>query len=134
MPQKGRNNETETVGFGVEEENNTASRHAGNITETDISYADINNNGTKSAANDTDSKSLTQPSVSKKRIRRDVSAEMAGDNNGTPTHVVHKRQTKEDTVYDWSVDELSDSEKWQVDRIDPNKKVGIKLMIVILEP
>ena len=133
MQQKGHSNESETEIFDVKVENNTASRHAENITDKDISYA---NNGTKLTANDTLSKRLTQPRVGKERVLRDVYAEKAGENNNTPRHVIRKRQTKADTVYDWSVDELSDSEiqKWHVDRIDPNEKVGIQCMIVILTP
>ena len=136
MQQKGHSNESETEIFDVIVENNTASRHAENITETDISYANIKTNGTKLAANDTLSKRLTQPRVGKERVRRDVSAEMDGENNEAPRHVIRTRQTKTDTVYDWSVDELSDSEiqKWHVDRIDPNEKVRIQCMIVILTP
>ena len=131
MSQQGRINETETEVFDVKEENNTASNfwHAENVTEKDISYANIKTNGTKLAANDTRSKRLTQPRVGTKRVRR--SAEMDGDNNEGPSHVIRNRQAKTDTAYDWSVDELSVSEEWQVDHVDPNRKVGIRWNAVL---
>ena len=133
-PDKRRNNETKTKDVNSKGQNEIASNDINTITGNKIDYAAAKNNTYKEErldANelertDIDDKLLIQGSRGKRRRRRDLSSEIAGERKDQRSDVVHKRQATTDTVYDWSVDELSDSEKWQVDRIDPARKVGTK--------
>ena len=127
-----RNNKTVTAEINIKEKNETSSSNISNIVENENKYVKTINSsnrekyigGKELDRNVERNKPLTQSRTAKRRRRRDVSGETTGSLEDG--HVVVARQAKsEDTVYDWSVDELSESEKWQVDRIDPDKKVRI---------
>ncbi|KAI0219337.1 hypothetical protein LSAT2_029085 [Lamellibrachia satsuma] len=138
-PDKRRNNETKTKDVNSKGQNEIASNDINTITGNKIEYAAAKNNNNnykeeRLGANeleriDIDDKLLIQGSKGKRRIRRDLSSEIAGERKDQRSDVVHKRQATTDTVYDWSVDELSDSEKWQVDRIDPARKTFVERLI-----
>ena len=131
MQENRRNNKSVTAEIYIKEKNENSSSNISNIAENENNVKTINSSnrekyvgGKELDRNVERNKPLTQSRTAKRRRRRDVSGETTG--NHEEDHVILARQAKsEDTVYDWSVDELSESEKWQVDRIDPEKKVRI---------